>query len=177
MCIDIDTKRDKDWWLEEYQKRINRLTTLLAEHQEVKEGHDRLVRELDVVVNGDATAKQASLCNLVFQIKYLLAAVKVAIKAVKSKHTKYVVLPNFGIAVIDKNELFAIEQQLAASKQECERLKAEVQSLQCPSYCAREADIRKQAVGEILIYLTLNAIISDDGTVYKDLTNKFGLEG
>ena len=48
MCIDIDTKRDKDWWLEEYQKRINRLTTLLAEHQEVKEGHDRLVRELNV---------------------------------------------------------------------------------------------------------------------------------
>lgn len=38
-------------------------------HEEVHEDHNRLVRELDVLLNGNGAAKQASLCDIVAQVK------------------------------------------------------------------------------------------------------------
>lgn len=41
-----------------------------ADYEEVLADHRRLVRELDVALNGDGAAKQASLCDLVAQAKH-----------------------------------------------------------------------------------------------------------
>lgn len=49
---------------------IAKITQQRDELLEVMEDHDRLVRELDVLLNGvDGDAKQASLCDLVAQLK------------------------------------------------------------------------------------------------------------
>jgi hypothetical protein len=45
----------------------------IADYEEVLSDHRRLVREIDVILNGDNAAKQASLCDLVGQIKELAA--------------------------------------------------------------------------------------------------------
>lgn len=48
---------------------IKRLNELVADHEEVHRDHHRLVRELDVLLNGEAgAAKQASLCDIVGQL-------------------------------------------------------------------------------------------------------------
>ena len=39
----------------------------IDDYEEVLAGHRRLVRELDVILNGDGAAKQASLCDIVGQ--------------------------------------------------------------------------------------------------------------
>jgi hypothetical protein len=39
----------------------------VADYEQVLAGHQRLVRELDVILNGDGAAKQASLCDIVGQ--------------------------------------------------------------------------------------------------------------
>ena len=39
---------------------------------EVLQDHDKLVREIDVIINGDRAARQASLCDLVGQIEELV---------------------------------------------------------------------------------------------------------
>lgn len=50
---------------------IKRLNELVADHEEVHRDHRRLVRELDVLLNGEAgAAKQASLCDIVGQIAH-----------------------------------------------------------------------------------------------------------
>jgi len=41
----------------------------IADYEEVLEDYRRLVRELDVALNGDGAAKQASLCDIVGQVK------------------------------------------------------------------------------------------------------------
>jgi hypothetical protein len=41
----------------------------IADYEEVLADHRRLVRELDVALNGDGAAKQASLCDIVAQVK------------------------------------------------------------------------------------------------------------
>ncbi len=41
----------------------------VADYEEVLADHRRLVRELDVALNGDGAAKQASLCDIVAQVK------------------------------------------------------------------------------------------------------------
>ncbi len=46
----------------------------VADYEEAFRDHRRLVREIDVIMNGDKAAKQASLCDLVGQIKELVAA-------------------------------------------------------------------------------------------------------
>lgn len=52
------------------QKKINQLNQKFAELLEVQNDHHRLVRELDVLLNGvDGAAPQASLCDLVAQFK------------------------------------------------------------------------------------------------------------
>lgn len=46
----------------------------VADYEEVLTDHRRLVREIDVIINGeDGAAKQASLCDLVGQIGHLAA--------------------------------------------------------------------------------------------------------
>lgn len=51
-------------------ERVNQqLQDAVKAHEEVHEDHNRLVRELDVLLNGDGAAKQASLCDIVAQVK------------------------------------------------------------------------------------------------------------
>lgn len=46
------------------------LRQLVSDHEDVHKDHKRLVRELDVLLNGeDGAAKQASLCDIVGQLK------------------------------------------------------------------------------------------------------------
>lgn len=40
-----------------------------ADYEDVLADHRRLVRELDVLLNGDSAAKQASLCDIVCQVQ------------------------------------------------------------------------------------------------------------
>lgn len=50
------------------EQRMNELT--IADYEEVLADHRRLVRELDVLLNGeDGAAKQASLCDIVLQVR------------------------------------------------------------------------------------------------------------
>lgn len=44
-------------------------TELISEHIRVQHDHDRLVRELDVLINGESAAQQASLCDIVAQVR------------------------------------------------------------------------------------------------------------
>jgi len=48
----------------------NKLT--IKDYEEVFEDHQRLVREIDVMMNGKNAAPQASLCDLVTQIEDLV---------------------------------------------------------------------------------------------------------
>jgi len=49
---------------------VSEITPLcIADYEEVLEGHRRLVRELDVLLNGAGAAKQASLCDIVSQVR------------------------------------------------------------------------------------------------------------
>ena len=48
----------------------------IEDYKNVSTDHDRLVREIDVILNGDNAAKQASLCDLVGQIKQLKEAAR-----------------------------------------------------------------------------------------------------
>jgi hypothetical protein len=41
----------------------------IADYEATLEGHRRLVRRLDVALNGDGAAQQASLCDLVAQVE------------------------------------------------------------------------------------------------------------
>ncbi len=54
-----------------YKKATLSRTTLPAEkdYEEVIADHKRLVRELDVIINGDNAAQQASLCDIVAQLR------------------------------------------------------------------------------------------------------------
>lgn len=42
----------------------------VADYEEVLADHRRLVRELDVLLNGDGAAVQASLCDIVGQVTH-----------------------------------------------------------------------------------------------------------
>ncbi len=44
-------------------------TELISEHIRVQHDHDRLVRELDVLINGENAAQQARLCDIVAQVR------------------------------------------------------------------------------------------------------------
>lgn len=44
----------------------------IEDYKECFEDHKRLVREIDVIINGDGAAKQASLCDIVSDIKALV---------------------------------------------------------------------------------------------------------
>lgn len=57
---------------------------LLVAHdaaEEVLEDHDRLVRELDVIINGDGAAPQAKLCDIVAQIRTVVVPITLSIPA------------------------------------------------------------------------------------------------
>lgn len=61
-----DTHRFADGWVEELVRRANAYDGLA----EAKDDVDRLVRELDVLLNGEeGAAKQASLCDIVGQVR------------------------------------------------------------------------------------------------------------
>lgn len=45
------------------------LQSLILAHEDVATDHKRLVRELDVALNQDGASKQASLCDIVAQVK------------------------------------------------------------------------------------------------------------
>ena len=53
------------------QDKIRELKASVADHEEVERDHQRLVREMDRIINGDNVAVQASLCDLVVQLKEL----------------------------------------------------------------------------------------------------------
>lgn len=50
------------------------LLKLVDDYEETLVDHRRLVRELDVALNGNGAAKQASLCDIVAQVKRQAAA-------------------------------------------------------------------------------------------------------
>jgi hypothetical protein len=54
-----------------------------AEYEAVLADHRRLVRELDVLLNGDRAAEQASLCDIVSQLKVEIPGVLGAIREVR----------------------------------------------------------------------------------------------
>ncbi len=57
--------KDSVWeYIEELSEEIIKEA---RDYEEVLEDHNRLVRELDVLMNGDGVARQASLCDLVAQ--------------------------------------------------------------------------------------------------------------
>ena len=45
----------------------------VSDYEEVLADHRRLVREMDVMINGDGAAKQASLCDLFSQVRVIVA--------------------------------------------------------------------------------------------------------
>lgn len=61
------------WCVEEIQRLRNELTSTLEEishHKMTQDDSNRLVRELDIALNGEAgAAKQAALCDIVGQVK------------------------------------------------------------------------------------------------------------
>ena len=151
-------------------KEIDRLTALIAERESTilrlqKDGHELL----------DAYEKKH---KLFVDTNKILAERDAEIKLQKNPH-RYNVMKQ-AIASQKrriqelKYDIDLLEERLAASQQEVERLKAEVQSLQCPSYCAREADARKQAARECVEILRFyNGVEGIADQVMK----KFGLEG
>lgn len=53
-----------------YRNLLNRAISEIEGYREMHADHKRLVRELDVALNGeDGAAKQASLCDVVGQVK------------------------------------------------------------------------------------------------------------
>lgn len=50
-------------------REIERLTSVMADYEDVLRNHRALVRRLDVALNGDGAAKQASLVDLVAQFE------------------------------------------------------------------------------------------------------------
>ena len=55
----------------------NQLT--IADYEEAFKDHQRLVRELDVALNGAGAAKQASLCDILSQVKALKRPARLSI--------------------------------------------------------------------------------------------------
>ncbi len=51
-----------------------------ADYEEVLADHRRLVRELDVLLNGEGAAPQASLCDIVSQVKSGGLPLQIAVK-------------------------------------------------------------------------------------------------
>jgi hypothetical protein len=49
----------------QFYDRAQEAAQRIEDYEEVLEDHRRLVRELDVLLHGDAAAKQASLCDIV----------------------------------------------------------------------------------------------------------------
>jgi hypothetical protein len=68
-----------DWWEDSLTNAVHNAKVFVEEtispaatasdYEEVLEDHRRLVRELDVILNGEGAAKQASLCDIVAQLK------------------------------------------------------------------------------------------------------------
>jgi hypothetical protein len=52
------------WW------NIRFLSQTISDYEEILSDHRRLVRELDIALNRDGTSKQASLCDIVAQVKH-----------------------------------------------------------------------------------------------------------
>jgi hypothetical protein len=55
-------------WIPVIERTVDALNLTPADYEEVLAGHRRLVRELDVLLNGDGAAKQASLCDVISQL-------------------------------------------------------------------------------------------------------------
>lgn len=67
----------------------------IADYEAAFEDHRRLVRELDVIMNGDDAAPQASLCDLVGQIAQWSRIIQLA------RGTVYARMPHDGVFVCD----------------------------------------------------------------------------
>ncbi|HEX2683618.1 MAG TPA: hypothetical protein VHL77_06785 [Ferruginibacter sp.] len=68
-------------WLDESADPAEALTA--ADYEEVLVDHKRLVRELDVIMNGEHAAKQASLVDLVAQARGWKHSAEVLVKALR----------------------------------------------------------------------------------------------
>lgn len=62
----VDTDTSETLWSEENLQLPSK-----QDYEEVLKGHRELVKELDVLINGKNAAKQASLCDIVSQLKAL----------------------------------------------------------------------------------------------------------
>lgn len=64
--------RVKEMPLKDLIPLLNKAADEIDSWEEVNKDHNRLVRELDVLLNGEAgAAKQASLCDIVAQVKLI----------------------------------------------------------------------------------------------------------
>jgi succinate dehydrogenase flavin-adding protein (antitoxin of CptAB toxin-antitoxin module) len=59
------------WYYQTYFKSA--IKEQVADYEEVQKCHDELVRELDVIINGENAAQQASLCDIVAQMRHIKA--------------------------------------------------------------------------------------------------------
>ncbi len=68
----VSRSRRPDWTCEELVRR-SEVEALIADYEQVLADHRRLVRELDVLLNGEeGAAKQASLCDIVAQVQHIV---------------------------------------------------------------------------------------------------------
>lgn len=52
-----------------WKTKMSNLVKIIKDYKDTIKDHQRLVREIDVIMNGRGAAQQASLCDLVGQIK------------------------------------------------------------------------------------------------------------
>jgi hypothetical protein len=62
----LTAAKERIRWL---SRRLTKAEQSLADLEAIQADHLRLVRELDVLLNGDNAAEQASLCDIVAQLK------------------------------------------------------------------------------------------------------------
>jgi len=66
-CMHCNAKEAFDI-ISDYIKRTT--MTVASEYEAVIDDHRRLIRELDIALNGEGAAEQASLCDIVAQVKH-----------------------------------------------------------------------------------------------------------
>lgn len=193
-CLNCDIRAKENI---ELHKEIDRLTALLAEKDSQAEGWLNNCNMMETELEKErlnVADKNALLAERNAEIERLKAEIEsrnqLRYDALKGEHSRspyyydsWCKLHDHKgvIGTSDKppihyavNLLNRLTKQLTASQKECKRLKAEVQSLQYPSYCAREADARKQAARECVEILRFyNGVEGIADQVMK----KFGLEG
>lgn len=66
----LNLQKDLDKITAEHLNLVNNLKQQITDYEEVLEDKRKLTRELDVLLNGENSAKQASLCDIVAQVRF-----------------------------------------------------------------------------------------------------------